>query len=300
MSAARLDLHLLGLFRLRHDDQPVAGFDQARLQHLLAYLVLHRHAPILRQQLAFLFWPETTDHQALKNFRTLLTRLRQALPDADHYIAVTAQTIQWRSDASFALDVADFEDALAQATLAQGGDDQARAASMLTAAVAAYTGDLLPDCYEDWILPLRERLHLACGEALERLVVLLEERRDYGDAMQYAQRLLHHDPLHEAAYRHLMHLHLAQGNRVDALRVYHACSAMLKREFGTAPARATRDLFERLPRAEDRPVPAVAGRSPEAQPAPIPLVGRKAEWSRLVSTWRDAAAGRPQIVLLTV
>ena len=50
MAAGRLYLHLLGLFRLLQNDQPVAGFDQARLQHLLAYLVLHRAAPISRQQ----------------------------------------------------------------------------------------------------------------------------------------------------------------------------------------------------------------------------------------------------------
>ena len=77
-----LQLHLLGPFRLLQDGQPVAGFDQARLQHLLAYLVLHRAAPVSRQQLAFAFWPDTTDGQALKNLRTLLTRLRAALAGA--------------------------------------------------------------------------------------------------------------------------------------------------------------------------------------------------------------------------
>jgi DNA-binding SARP family transcriptional activator len=80
MSAGRLHLDLLGTFRLCRGDQPVAGFEHARLQHLLAYLALHRFAPISRQQLAFLFWPDSTDQQALKNLRTSLTRLRHALP----------------------------------------------------------------------------------------------------------------------------------------------------------------------------------------------------------------------------
>ena len=118
MSAARLYLHLLGLFRLLQGDQPVAGFDQARLQDLLAYLALYRAAPISRQKLAFLFWPDSVDQQALKNLRTLLTRLRHALPDADHFIAVTAQTIQWRPDTPLTLDVAEFKAAVAQAAAA--------------------------------------------------------------------------------------------------------------------------------------------------------------------------------------
>ncbi len=99
MAAARLYLHLLGLFRLLQSDQPLTGFGQAHLQHLLAHFVLHRAAPMSRQQLAFLFWPDSIDQQALKNLRTLLSRLRHiALPDADHFIDVTAQTIQWGSD----------------------------------------------------------------------------------------------------------------------------------------------------------------------------------------------------------
>ncbi len=114
MSTPRLQLHLLGPFRLLQDNQPVAGFDQARLQHLLAYLVLHPAVSISRQQLAFVFWPETTDQQALKNLRTLLTRLRRALPGADRYIEVTTQTICWRPDAPLTADTADFQNALAE------------------------------------------------------------------------------------------------------------------------------------------------------------------------------------------
>ena len=118
MASGCLYLHLLGPFRLFQSDHSVAGFGQARLQHLLAYLVLHRASPISRQQLAFLFWPDSIDQQALKNLRTLLARLRHALPDADHFIAVTAQTIQWRPDAPLTLDVAEFEAAVAQAAAA--------------------------------------------------------------------------------------------------------------------------------------------------------------------------------------
>ena len=101
MPARRLHLDLLGTFHLRRDDQPVAGFKHARLQHLLASLVYHRTAPISRQQLASLFCSNSTDQQALKNLRTLLTRLRQALPDADHFFDITDQTIQWQPGASF-------------------------------------------------------------------------------------------------------------------------------------------------------------------------------------------------------
>ncbi len=295
MPTARLQLYLLGPFRLLQGDEPVAGFDQARLQHLLAYLVLHRHTPVSRQQLAYIFWPDTPDQQARKNLRTLLTRLRQALPHADDYLAATGQTLQWRADAPLLLDVAEFETAVAQAE----GADRVGTARALAAAVAAYAGELLPDCYDDWILPLRERLHGRYGAALERLVLTLEAQRAYSGALPYAQYLLQHDPLNEAAYRHLMRLHLALGQRADAHRVYHACAAMLEQEFGTKPARATQDLYEQLLSTETAPAPATAGRGPDEQPAAPPLIGREQAWARLLAAWQAAAAGRPQMVLLT-
>lgn len=298
MSAARLHIHLFGSFRLHQGDQSVAGFGPARLQHLLGYLVLHRTTPISRQQLAFSFWPDTTDSQAVKNLRTLLSRLRQALPNADEFVCVTTQTLQWRSDAAFTLDVAEFETAVAQSTEAQQSGDSSKAANVLTTAVALYTGELLPNCYDDWILPLREQLRLAYGDALERLVLALEDQRDYAGAILYAQRLLQVDPVHEAAYRTLMRLHLAQGNRTEALRVYHACQAMLKREFATAPTRVTRDLYQTLLSMDDLRPPAV-GHPSDARPIDLPLIGRQAEWSLLVSIWRAAAPGRPQMLLLT-
>lgn len=295
MPAASLHIYLFGPFRLLWGDQPVPGFEQSRLQHLLAYLVLHRHTSISRQQLAFCFWPDTPDQQALKNLRTLLTRLRRALPQADDFIVATSQTLQWQAMAPFTLDVAQFEAAIAQAEVA----DRQGAVDALAAAVAAYGGDLLPDCYDDWVIPLREHMRRAYGQALERLVLLLDEQRDYDRAIPYAQRLIHFDPLHAAAYRHLMRLHLGQGHRAEAMRVFRACEAMLEREFGISPSRATRRVYERLVTMEDLPRRSISGHPAEPRPADPPLVGRQAEWARLVAAWRSAAGGRPQMVLLT-
>jgi DNA-binding SARP family transcriptional activator len=299
ISAGHLHIDLLGTFRLHLGNQLEAGFEYARLQHLLAYFALHRTAPISRQQLAFLFWPDSTDQQALKNLRTLLTRLRRAFPEVDQFISVTAQTIQWRLDAPFTLDVAELETAVAQVATAQEANDYTGAAKALATVVAVYTGDLLPGCYDDWILPLRERLQQAYGDALERLVLLLEEHREYSSALPYARRLLSHDPLREAAYHHLIRLHLALGDRTEVLRVCRACETMLEREFGTAMTRATRDLYERLLKAEDQPTLAAMEQPVGIFSSSLPLVGRDAEWSRLMAAWHAAAAGHPQMVLIS-
>src|SRR5262249_15850623 len=91
-----------------------------------------------RAQLAFHLSPDTTESQAHANLRTLLHRLRQALPDADRFLHVDAQAVQWRSDAPTTLDVADFERALARAALAEHSGDQDAARAALRDAVEQY------------------------------------------------------------------------------------------------------------------------------------------------------------------
>ncbi len=70
-----LDIRLLGEFSVTVDGRSVNGLNSARLQSLLAYLLLHRAIPQSRQQLAFLFWPDTSDSQAQTNLRQLLHTL---------------------------------------------------------------------------------------------------------------------------------------------------------------------------------------------------------------------------------
>ncbi|MFB0537017.1 MAG: BTAD domain-containing putative transcriptional regulator [Anaerolineae bacterium] len=291
-----LHIHLLGDFRLVYDSMPVTSVNTPRLQSLLAYLVLHRNAPQPRHYLAFLFWPDSTEAQAYTNLRNLLHLLRHALPDADRFLYADSQTLQWQADDPFTLDVADFESAVAQAEQAEQTGDQDTVRKALEEAVASYRGDLLPSCYDDWILPERERLSQAFIGALERLMVLLEDQRDYRTAIGYAQRLLRHDPLHEATCRRLMRLHTLSGDRAGALRAYHTCATVLQRELATEPSPATREVYERLLQTDVLPTPSPA--PPAGLAAISSLVGRHEEWARLQAAWQAASAGQPHFVLV--
>ena len=273
-----LQVRLLGDFGLNQGEAPVTGVSTPRLQSLLAYLLLHREAPQSRSHVAFQFWPDSTESQAHSNLRTLLHRLRQALPDADRFLSLEGPTVQWRQDAPYTLDVAAFQQAVSRAERA--GEEAARRAA-LERAIELYGGELLPSCYDDWLLPQRERLHQAYIRAMERLIQLLEEEREYDQALRYAQRLLREDPLHEAGYRRLMRLHALSGDRAGALRVYHACATTLQQELGVEPSPATQRAYERVLRVE---------LGPESQrrttPMVSPLVGREAEWAGLRRAWR--------------
>ena len=121
------DLHidLLGGFSLVRGETLITSIEWPRLQSLLAYLVLHRHSRQSRTHLACLLWPDSTESQAHTNLRTLLTRLRRALPNADTFLYTDRHGIQWppRSPhASWTLDVLDVEQAIRIRTGDRGAD----------------------------------------------------------------------------------------------------------------------------------------------------------------------------------
>lgn len=280
--ALHLRVHLLGNFRLFSDDTPVNSIDTPRLQSLLAYLVLHRGEPLSRHHVAFILWPDSSEAHARGSLRKLLFQLAGALPQPGRFLDINAQTLQWRTDAPFTLDVDEFEKAV----------NGAASATALRAAVQLYRGDLMPSCYEDWIRTERDRLRQVFLNALERLILLLESERDYAGAIDCAQTLLRHDPLHEETYRHLMRLYAVTLNRAGALRTYHTCTTLLRRELDVEPSPATRLVYEQIVNLHES--------SPSATlVAGAPLVGRQAEWVHLQDAWRQASSGRPCLALIS-
>ena len=283
-----LAVALLGQFRLTNRDEVVAGLEGARLQSFFAYLLLHRTAPTLRQHLAFQYWPDATESQALNNLRSLIHKLRHSLPDAESYLAADTLTVWLRPDAQISLDVEDFEAATGEGA---AREDLERGARL-------YAGDLLPTCYDDWVLPRRNALNERACAALTRLVDIHERSLAYSAAINYANQLLRLDPLQETAYRTLMRLHALNGDRAAALRAYHVCVTTLRQELDVPPSKATHAQYERLlaepagepaaDQAADQAAASTAGRPP--------LIGRQTEWHALLDAWRTAASGKPVCV----
>src|SRR5690348_15675595 len=199
-----LHIRLLGDFSLIYNDRQVTSFNTMRLRSLLTYLVLHRDVPQQRQHLAFLFWPDATEAQARNNLRQLLHQLRQAFPAVEHFLSADSQLLHWHPVTPFHLDVAEFEQSLTLADAATRRNDQRAQQDALEQADSLYRGELLPGCYDEWILPERDRLRQDYLQVLEQLLRLFEGQGDYVTAIRYAQRLIRLDPLSEDLYRCLM------------------------------------------------------------------------------------------------
>lgn len=296
-----LRVTLLGDFTVARGDEQLASFRAPSLQSLLAFLIIHRHAPQPRQRLAFLLWPDSIEAQARTNLRRELHHLRRALPHADQHLQIDSRALQWRTDSSCKVDLVEFEASVARADPAKPTRDRAALRKHLVQAVDLYGGDLLPSCYEEWIEPARQRLRRSFAEVLECLIDVLAAEGDPSSAIRYAERLVNHDPLREASYARLMELNRSIGDRAAALRVYERCESVLEREMGVRPGPVTVQARDLVTAAEPRSFIATSTpRHPSRNAAPsalpesiatphtLPLFGRERERAA-VREWMECA-----------
>jgi DNA-binding SARP family transcriptional activator/predicted ATPase len=298
--SSNLHLRLLGEFAIAHKGLPITGLS-GRSQSLLAYLILHRHGPQMRSRLAALFWPDSSDPQARTNLRKEISSLRRLVPDLPQWLQVDTKTLHWHPQEPVAVDVIDFESQLKAAATVSGPEQRLA----LEAALALYRGDLLPDAQEDWITLERDRLQQLYGRGLGQLVDCCAQAGDDGTAIDYAQRLIHLDPLNEAGYAALMQLYGQRGDRAHGLQVYHRCMTLLREELGVAPSATLQQLYDQLLCQDERPAasrpqpsrPHLSVPRPSAPSRP-PLIGRDREWSILTQWAATLAQPGPTPVLV--
>jgi len=298
---SNLHIRFFGGYHVTCENKPVSSLHSMRLQTLLAYLVLNRGSPQSRQHLSFCFWPDSTEAQARTNLRQLLHNLRKAIPDCDRFFLVNKQTLQWNPESPFSLDVAEFEQVIALAKKSAEQHDYAAMARSFEKAAELYRGELFPECYEEWIEPVRTTLKKEYTTALQKLIEYFENNRRYQKAIIYAERLLDCDNLHEKAWSDLMRLHALNGDRSKALRLYKECEEVLQRELGVEPAPELQKTAERL---ADGEIPGEDGsdKKPKTGKQLSPdwdLVGRKHEWKTLLNNWKQALNGDRRFVCIS-
>jgi len=287
------EICLLGEFTIRNAGIEINGLS-TRHQSLIAYLALRAPRSIQRSEVAFNLWADSKEAQALTNLRKALHQIRNILQNGD-LIRTDSQTLQLSLSQDDKIDVREFTVQLGIAEQARVSSDMGAEQTALETVTRLYKGDLLPGFYDEWLLSEREHLHHLFIQSTDRLIVLLEARRHYKDAIRHALRLLQTDNLREATYRTLIRLHALNDDRAAALNMYHTCARLLSRELNVDPDASTRQLYEQLLKNDTSLYREKVTRVPVSHP----LVGREEEWKILLSEWKVAAGGELRMTLLS-
>jgi DNA-binding SARP family transcriptional activator len=279
---ARLEVRLLGAVEVILDGRRLRAFNSLRMQRSLALIAIRRDLQH-RSRLAFELWPDSDERQARTNLRKLIHDLRHSLPEVGEFVEIDNEIVRWIPTGPSEVDVLRFRDAIAV------GD--------VELAARLYPGDLLPACYDDWVLDERARLR---AEAYGVFVELTEEavgREDHKAAIKHAQRVVDLEPIDEAAVRIQIEAHLALGDRAAALRSYHRYAEVLERDVGVAPGEAIRSIYQQL---RAGPIERDEGRGESLPPVTeSPFVGRDLELVQLTAAWNTAREGTTHLVLVT-
>ena len=158
-----LDISLLGEHVIIDSEAGIVRTRSSRTLALVAFLVVHAGSPQTRGHIAGLFWPDSTDAQALTNLRRELHHLRHALGD-EPSLVVTSTELRWRDTETCRVDVRTFDIEHAAALAAAASGDSAGVLEHATAAIRLYRGPLLPGGYEEWLLEARAELERRCVE----------------------------------------------------------------------------------------------------------------------------------------
>jgi DNA-binding SARP family transcriptional activator len=225
---------LLGGFQLVEGDAQVAMAEGS--QRLLALLAV-RGQPVKRVLVAGTLWPDVTEARAYASLRSALSRLHGVVRDA-----VEVNPSQLRLGSKVRVDLRESQ-ALAHRLL-DVADQPLEPGDLSRAAIAALSGELLPDWYQDWALLEAEDWRQLRLHALEALAGLLAAAGQYGDAAAAALQAVRADPLRESAHAALIRVHLAEHNRSEALREFKRYQELLRAELDIEPTAELRKLVE--------------------------------------------------------
>lgn len=257
--------------------------------NVLAYLILNRHRPPMRETVAFALFPDDEEEAARGGLRRNLSYLLSALPalpNSQRFVLTEGKTLAWNAAAPATIDIDVFERAIAE-----GRDDDA---------VAAYAGELLPTLYDDWTTGERERLRSVFHEALVRIARKGRSLRRFEAASATVQRLLDDDPWREDIVRQLIAIRYEAGDRAGALAAFERFVVQLRAEMHTDPMPETIALHQAVLRgthlatSERAAVDVVEGAPSWA----LPLVGRDELMETARGCWHSAADGRSGLLFV--
>lgn len=162
-------------------------------QRVVAFLALNKRR-LRRRYVAGILWTNTTDEKACANLRSALWQLRRI-----GFPVVEAGADYLQLSPSISVDL----------------DDTVATVHRLVADPNGYlpesidfdefTGDLLPDWYDDWIVMERERFRQLRLHALESLCEKLTVAGRHAEAVEAGLIAVAAEPLRGTAHRRLMH-----------------------------------------------------------------------------------------------
>jgi LuxR family maltose regulon positive regulatory protein len=206
------------------------------------FLFLADRAPVGRDELLSVFWPEMPAGRAQANLYQTLYRIRRAI-GAD-ILVLKEQICRFAENVTLESEVAAFEKT-ARAALALPLTDRRRLAELERSA-ALFRGEYLKDVPVNWASRRREELNQLflniVREEADECVTLCR----YEEARACAARGLEIDPFRDELHQRMMKILAALGRKHEVVDHYQKYVFLLRNDLGLDPPLETRSLYDSL------------------------------------------------------
>lgn len=240
-----LTVYCLGKFRVYHKDQQI-NLPNGIKGQLLKYLITQRGNPISKEQLADLFWPDSTPEATRNSLHQAIFQLRQLLKQYQFgktTILLKNEQYCFNPDLSIWIDADAFVNHfnLGITNLNKGAKQQA--IEQFAIAETLYLGQFMEELsYEEWPIGQRQALHTQFVTATSEMIKHYMEMGTLTAVVNLCHKRLQYENYDEFAHQHLMRCYMAQGQRHMAIQQYQHCAAALD-ELGLLPSTDTESLY---------------------------------------------------------
>lgn len=288
---------------------------------LLALLTSRVGRPCRLDWLVEALWGETAPANPTRSVQALVSRLRGVVDPPEASVS-RLRTVPggWCLDLeSNTVDVARFEELVAEAETLAGRSEAPGARARLAAALGLWRGRPFGEWGDHpWLADETARLEERCLATRERLLRLRLQAGECDVVAAEARQLVAAHPLRERLWGVLMEAQCAAGQPAAALMTYQQLRERLGEELGAEPSAQLQALHAAVLRGEASGPATAAGAAPAAAAAGqagggavggrvpggwpcrrgLPLAGRGEELAALRRTLEEARLGSAQLALV--
>lgn len=242
-----MTISLTGGFGLGVGERVVDGAALGPLGALaLAVLVVERHRPVPRDELADILWGDDLPATWQPSLRSVVSRVRrrlEAVGFGNEAMISAHGCYRLRLPADAAVDVEEVGADLAGAIEALACGDWARAGQLARAASDVAARRFLPGVKGLWVEHRQAELDELGLQALEIVSHAASAVGDHATAIRPAEAAVTAQPLRESAHVRVIAAQSCAGNRAEALRAWERCRTVLAEELGVSPSPTTEAAY---------------------------------------------------------
>ncbi|WP_143321919.1 BTAD domain-containing putative transcriptional regulator [Clostridium sp. HBUAS56010] len=242
-------VNMLGGFSISIGDKSIVDQNnQAKKPwSLLEYLITFRGRDIPVEELIDLFWKDEASNNPAGALKTLMFRVRKLLEPLGYptqeLIFQNRKAYGWTRDFLTVCDADKFEDLCIQSESSEISREECL--SLCLEAFSLYKGNFLPKSeWESWVVPIHTYYHTIYQKLVNRILTLLDEKKDYPTMIDVCQQTISIDPYGEDAHYYLICALYQSGNQLMALEHYQRVNDMFYNEFAITPSLRFKELYK--------------------------------------------------------